>query len=411
MKSLRCAAIILSACVCAFGIQGQEEPVPPVPPTPPAVPAKPAPLPPSADRDRRDLEREIGRVEREKDRAKAEVERAKADMERAMAGAKAQARVGGGGGGGGGFGGGFGGGGTFMKVIGKTEPAAYVGVSTSPVTAALSEQLKLPKGIGLIVDYVEPKSPAEEAQLKQYDVLHRFDDQLLINAHQFAVLVRMHKAGEEVTLTVIRRGEERPVKVKLVEREVMALDATNPWGMPGFNYSEGGGGGGFGGGFSSGGGFGGGGSFRPVKVGPPEHPMPNKTPGAATQPGAKAVPGSERMAYVNQMFSADSGGGREEQSEVRLSDPQGTLILQKSGIGQRLIVANPEGKWLSTYQLNDPGQLKALPADVSARYERLLKAYRRVSERGDADVTPEKPEKAEKPAKPQALPTPTPGTN
>lgn len=391
MKSLRCAAIILSACVCAFGTQGQEQPVPPVPPAPPAAPAPPAP-------DRANVDR---------DRARAEKERAKADMERAMAVAKAQAARGGGGG--------FGGGGTFMRVLGKTEPAAYLGVSTSPVNGALGEQLKLPKGVGLVVDYVEPKSPAEEAQLKQYDVLHRLDDQLLINAHQFAVLVRMHKAGEEVALTVIRRGEERPIKVKLVEREVMALDANNPWGMPGFSYSEANGGGGFGGGISGGGvssgsPFGGGGGFRSLK-GTPEHPTPGKTPGPATQPGAKTVPGFERMPYVNQLFTADGGRGGEEQSEVRLSDPEGTLILQKSGVGQRLIVATPEGKWLSTYQLNDPGQLKALPADVSARYERLLKVYRRVSEREDADVTPEKPEKAEKPAKPEPLPTPTPGTN
>lgn len=400
MKSLRCAAIILSACVCAFGIQGQEQPVPPAPPTPPAAPAKPAPLPPlSADRDRRDMERDIARVEKEKDRAKAEVERAKADMERAMATAKAQAARSGGFGGGG-----FGGGGTFMKVIGKTEPAAYLGVSTSPVTAALSEQLKLPKGVGLIVDFVEPKSPAEEAQLKQYDVLHRFDDQLLINAHQFAVLVRMHKAGEEVTLSVIRRGEERPIKVKLVEREVMALDANNPWGMPGFYGQVGGGG--EGGGFSSRA-FGGGGAFGPVKATPPAAPVKGGGGGATTQ-GARTVPGFEHTPYLNQLFTTDANINGESEREVRLSDPQGTLILQKNGVGQRLIVANPEGKWLSTYQLNDPGQLKALPADVSARYERLLKAYRRVSERGDADVTPEKPEK---PAKPEPQPAPTPGTN
>jgi len=89
----------------------------------------------------------------------------------------------------------------FFFVEGKTEKAAFLGVSGSPVMPALREQLKLPKGVGLVVEHVEPKSPAEEAGIKQYDVLHKIGDQLLVNAHQLAVLVRMHKPDEEVTLT------------------------------------------------------------------------------------------------------------------------------------------------------------------------------------------------------------------
>src|SRR5258708_1330287 len=84
----------------------------------------------------------------------------------------------------------------FFFVEGKTEKAAFLGVSGSPVMPALREQLKLPKGVGLIVEHVEPKSPAEAAGIKQYDVLHKIGDQLLVNAHQLAVLVRMHKPGE-----------------------------------------------------------------------------------------------------------------------------------------------------------------------------------------------------------------------
>jgi hypothetical protein len=144
-----------------------------------------------------------------------------------------------------------------------------------------------------------------------------------------------------------------------------------------------------------------------MKITPPTAPVPPKARGAATQPGARTVPGFEKTPFLSQLFTTDAEG----EGEVRLTDAQGTLILQRTGVGQRLIVATPEGKWISTYQLNEPGQLKILPPDVSHRYERLLKVYRRVSEPGDADVTPEKPEKPEKAEKPQALPAPTPGTN
>src|SRR5947209_13436888 len=138
MKSPCYAAVILSACLCAVATFGQEQPGPPRPP-----PATPAPPAPGGFSDGAAVERA---------RAKVDKDRAKVEMERAMAGTKAQVARG-----------------TFVKVFGKTEPASYLGVSTSPANAALAEQLKLPRGIGLVVDYVEPKSPAEEAQIKPYD--------------------------------------------------------------------------------------------------------------------------------------------------------------------------------------------------------------------------------------------------
>ena len=45
-----------------------------------------------------------------------------------------------------------------------------------PVTGALREQLNLPKGFGLVVDFVAKDSPAEAAGLKVHDVLTRLDD-------------------------------------------------------------------------------------------------------------------------------------------------------------------------------------------------------------------------------------------
>ena len=114
----------------------------------------------------------------------------------------------------------------------KTEKAAFLGVSGSPLTPALREQLKLPTGVGMVIDFVESNSPAESAGLKQYDILHKLDNQLLINAHQLAVLVRMHKPGEEVSLTVIHQGQTKQIKAALIEKEVTALDDRNPWGVP-----------------------------------------------------------------------------------------------------------------------------------------------------------------------------------
>jgi hypothetical protein len=113
---------------------------------------------------------------------------------------------------------------TFQIAEPKKEKAAYLGTGTSPASATLREQLKLPKGIGLTVDFVDKDSPAASAGLQQHDVLTKIDDQLLVNMPQLATLVRTHKAGDSVKLTYIRAGTENTVDVKLVEKEVPVLD-------------------------------------------------------------------------------------------------------------------------------------------------------------------------------------------
>jgi len=55
----------------------------------------------------------------------------------------------------------------------------------------------------------------------------------MVNGQQLAVLVRTHKAGDEVKFTIIRQGQRKEVAVKLIEKEVPTLDEKNLWGQPG----------------------------------------------------------------------------------------------------------------------------------------------------------------------------------
>ncbi|HEV7223402.1 MAG TPA: PDZ domain-containing protein, partial [Pirellulales bacterium] len=84
---------------------------------------------------------------------------------------------------------------------------AYLGVGTSAPPAAMTAQLKLPAGLYLLVDQVEPESPAAAAGIEPGDVLQKFDDQLLVNSEQFSVLVRNRQPGEEVQIAAIRQGK------------------------------------------------------------------------------------------------------------------------------------------------------------------------------------------------------------
>ena len=53
------------------------------------------------------------------------------------------------------------------------EPVTFLGVETSEVPRVLSEQMNLPRGFGVVVDYVVPKSPAAEAGINPGDLVLR----------------------------------------------------------------------------------------------------------------------------------------------------------------------------------------------------------------------------------------------
>lgn len=89
---------------------------------------------------------------------------------------------------------------------------------TSPVPPALGAQLGLAEGFGLVVDDVLPDSPATTAGLQRYDVLKQLNDQQLLDSNQLATLVRSQGKDTSVTLTVLRKGQEQKLAVKIGEK-------------------------------------------------------------------------------------------------------------------------------------------------------------------------------------------------
>jgi hypothetical protein len=123
----------------------------------------------------------------------------------------------------------------------ETKPQTYLGVSTRQLTPDVAAHIgEVPEGVGLIVSFVDAEGPAGKAGLQEHDVLVKIDDQWLINPQQFSVLVRMHKAGDEATLTVYRKGEEQEIGVELIEKELPVAQnffgqmELTPLAVPGF---------------------------------------------------------------------------------------------------------------------------------------------------------------------------------
>jgi len=100
---------------------------------------------------------------------------------------------------------------------------AFLGVATTPVDPALGSQLGLEPGTGLLVAHISADSPAASS-IQNYDVLTRFNDQVLINHEQLAVLVRLSGMKQTIKLELLRQGKKQVVEVTLGEREGLAAD-------------------------------------------------------------------------------------------------------------------------------------------------------------------------------------------
>jgi len=93
----------------------------------------------------------------------------------------------------------------------------WLGVIVAPVAPSLASQLNLQKGVGLVVDYIEPTLPANNI-LKKHDIIYQVENQLLINTQQLQVLVQMHKPNDKLKMTIIRAGKKQNVEVTLGTR-------------------------------------------------------------------------------------------------------------------------------------------------------------------------------------------------
>jgi hypothetical protein len=103
---------------------------------------------------------------------------------------------------------------------------AFLGISAKAADAAAAAAAGLPDGVGLTVTFVDPSGPAAAGDgVRAGDVLQKLDDQLLVNLPQMVTLVRLHKPGDAVRLTVVRDGKPVTVTLKLGGR---ARPATPP---------------------------------------------------------------------------------------------------------------------------------------------------------------------------------------
>ncbi len=106
-------------------------------------------------------------------------------------------------------------------------PRAWLGLEVTRPDEAITVHLPaLPQGVGFMIRSINKGGPAEAAGLRNYDVLWKMGDQMLVNEGQLAVLLRLAKPGDEISLSGFRAG--RPIQVKLKLGEAPAMPAPFP---------------------------------------------------------------------------------------------------------------------------------------------------------------------------------------
>jgi S1-C subfamily serine protease len=110
---------------------------------------------------------------------------------------------------------------------------AYAGVTTQPLYPQLADRLGIDADTGALVSRVEPGSPAEDAGLQAGDDQIRFqgqevdaggdvitavDGQAIQDNSDLPRIVSRLNPGDEVTLDVIRDGEEQQIQITLGDR-------------------------------------------------------------------------------------------------------------------------------------------------------------------------------------------------
>jgi serine protease Do len=93
----------------------------------------------------------------------------------------------------------------------------YLGVIIQEVTGDLAESFGLKEKHGILVSDVSEDSPAENAGLKQGDIILRLNGKETDKVSEFRNDIAANPPGTSLTLTIFRNGDEKEIKLKTGE--------------------------------------------------------------------------------------------------------------------------------------------------------------------------------------------------
>lgn len=100
----------------------------------------------------------------------------------------------------------------------QTVKRPYIGISGIAIDSTTSSKYNFPKGV--YVQSVEEASPAENAGIKQSDIITKIEGTEITTVSELNKVKYKYNIGDTITLTIVRNNEEMEIKVTLEETPV-----------------------------------------------------------------------------------------------------------------------------------------------------------------------------------------------
>jgi serine protease Do len=261
--------------------------------------------------------------------------------------------------------------------MGPKEPVTFLGVETSEVPRVLSEQMNLPRGFGVVIDYVVPNGPAAGAGLQASDIIRMLNDQQIVDPSQLGKLIRSFAEGTSVDLTLLRKGKDVKVSVKLGKKDVPV--GHGPFGFEQeWNFDD----------------------LDKMKFDfkAPDMSAVREAVARAKDEAMRARDEAQRAVRGLRIVTSDDGLTKSTRIDlgkatVTFSDDQGELKMESVEGRKMLTAKDAQGKVLYNGPIDTEEERAKLPANVRQRFENL--------ERQELPKVPAAPEPPEAPQAPE----------
>lgn len=94
----------------------------------------------------------------------------------------------------------------------------WLGVAIQDMNESLAEQFGVAVTEGVLISDVQDDSPAKEAGFERGDILVEYDNKAMSDINQLRHIVAQTEVGKEVTVKVLRKGNEKVLTVKIGEQ-------------------------------------------------------------------------------------------------------------------------------------------------------------------------------------------------
>ena len=102
-----------------------------------------------------------------------------------------------------------------LRDNGFVDRAYYTGLRGRTLPDRWAQTLGLSEARGVVVENVDPGSPAEDAGFKPYDVILKVANEPITNQNDFVGRLFEYRPGDVVPMEVVREGEMVRINMKL----------------------------------------------------------------------------------------------------------------------------------------------------------------------------------------------------